>query len=108
MNLKDLENHSGFIIHLYIFSLNIYLINTYSVPRTFSGGSVVKDLAAMQEMQALSLGREDTLQKEMETHSSILAWEIPMDRGGCRLLSMGSQKCRTQLSNYTTVILHPE
>ena len=31
----------------------------------------------MQEMQVQSLGREDPLEKEMETHSSILAWEIP-------------------------------
>ena len=31
----------------------------------------------MQEMQVQSLGREDALEKEMETHSSILVWEIP-------------------------------
>ena len=35
----------------------------------------------MQEMQAQSLGREDPLDEEMETHSSILAWKNPMDRG---------------------------
>ena len=34
----------------------------------------------MQEMQVWSLGRDDPLEKEMATHSSILAWEIPMDR----------------------------
>ena len=33
-----------------------------------------------QEMWVQSLGQEDPLEKEMETHSSILAWEIPMDR----------------------------
>ena len=38
---------------------------------------VVKNLAAMQEMWIQSLGREDPLQEEMATHSSILAWEIP-------------------------------
>ena len=43
----------------------------------FSGGSVVKNLPAMQEMQVWSLGREDLLEKEMATHSSVLAWEIP-------------------------------
>ena len=37
----------------------------------------VKNLPAMQEMQVRSLGREDPLEKEMATHSSILAWEIP-------------------------------
>ena len=34
----------------------------------------------MQEMQVQSLGQEDPLEKEMETHSSILPWKIPMDR----------------------------
>ena len=36
----------------------------------------VKNLPAMQEMQVRSLGREDLLEKEMATHSSILAWRI--------------------------------
>ena len=37
----------------------------------------VKNLPAMQETQALSLGWEDLLEKEMATHSSIFAWKIP-------------------------------
>ena len=37
----------------------------------------VKNLPAMQENQALSLGGEDLLKKKMTTHSSILAWRIP-------------------------------
>ena len=37
---------------------------------------VVENLAAVQEMQVRSLGREDPLEKEMDTHSSILAWRI--------------------------------
>ena len=37
----------------------------------------VKNLPAMQEMQVPSLSWEDLLEEEMETHSSILAWEIP-------------------------------
>ena len=41
------------------------------------GGSVVKNLLAMQETQIRSLGWEDLLEKEMATHSSILAWKIP-------------------------------
>ena len=40
------------------------------------GSSVVKNLLAMQEIRVQSLGREDPLEKEMATHSSILAWEI--------------------------------
>ena len=43
----------------------------------FSDGSVVKNLPTTQEMQVQSLGREDTLEKEMATHCSILAWRIP-------------------------------
>ena len=38
---------------------------------------MVKGLPAVQETQVQSLGREDPLEKEMATHSSILAWEIP-------------------------------
>ena len=40
-------------------------------------GSAVKNLSTMQEMRVRSLGWEDPLAKEMATHSSILAWEIP-------------------------------
>ena len=40
-----------------------------------------KELPAMQETQVRSLGWEDPLEKGMATHSSILAWRIPMDRG---------------------------
>ena len=42
-----------------------------------SAGSVVKNPPAMQEIQVQSVGQEDPLEKEMATHSSILAWEIP-------------------------------
>ena len=38
---------------------------------------MVKRLPIMWETQVQSLGREDLLEKEMETHSSILAWKIP-------------------------------
>ena len=38
---------------------------------------MVKNLSAMQETPVQSLGWEDPLEKEMATHSSILAWEIP-------------------------------
>ena len=38
---------------------------------------MVKNLPAIQETRVLYLGREDPLEKEMASHSSILAWEIP-------------------------------
>ena len=44
--------------------------------RGFSGGSAVKNPPAVQEMQVRSLGQEDPLEKEMATHSSVLACEI--------------------------------
>ena len=46
----------------------------------------------MKETQVHSLGWEDSLEKEMAAHSSILAMGKPMDRGASRLQSMGSQE----------------
>ena len=46
----------------------------------------------MQETQNQSLGWEDPLEKEMATHSSILAWRIPWTEEPGRLQSMGPQK----------------
>ena len=43
----------------------------------FPGDSDIKNLPAMPETPVQSLGREDPLEKEMATHSSILAWRIP-------------------------------
>ena len=53
----------------------------------------------MQETSVRSLGWEDLPEKEMTTHSSILAWEIPWTEEPGGLQSMGSQKSRTQLSD---------
>ena len=44
---------------------------------SFPGGSVIKNLPAMQETQVLSLAWEDPLEEEMATYSSIFAWRIP-------------------------------
>ena len=52
----------------------------------------VKRLSAVQETQVGSLGWEDSLEKEMAAHSSILAWKIPWMAEPGRLLSMGSQR----------------
>ena len=46
----------------------------------------------MQEMRVLPLAWEDPLEKEMGTHSSVLAWEIPWTEQPGRLQSMGSQR----------------
>ena len=53
----------------------------------------MKNLPAMQETWVPSLGQKDPLEKEMSTHSSILAWRIPMDREEPgKLQFMGSQR----------------
>ena len=52
----------------------------------------LKRLPAMRETQVQSLGREDLLEKEMATHSSILVWRIPWTEEPGRLQSMGSQR----------------
>ena len=52
----------------------------------------VKNPPATQETQVQSLGWEDPLEKDMATHSSILAWEIPWAEEPGGLQSMGSQR----------------
>ena len=64
--------------------------------RGFPGGSAVKNLPAM-EMWVWFPGQEDPLEKEMATHSSILAWEIPWTEEAGGLQFMGSQKSPTRL-----------
>ena len=55
-------------------------------------GQMVKNLPAMQETQVQSLDREDPLEKEMETHSSIFTWENPRTEEPGGLQSMESQR----------------
>ena len=53
---------------------------------------MVKNLPMMRETQVRSLGQEDALEKEMTTHSRILAWEIPRTEEPGRLQPMGSRR----------------
>ena len=55
---------------------------------------MVKNLPAMQEIQAQTLGQEDPLEKEMAIHSSTLAWRMPWTEEPDGLQSMGSQRVR--------------
>ena len=52
----------------------------------------VKNLPVVQETRVRSLGREDPLEKEMATHSNILAWKISWTEEPGGLQSMGSQR----------------
>ena len=67
----------------------------------FPGGSLVKNRPAKQETWVLSLGQEDPLEKEMASHSSIVAWEIPWTDRPDRLYSMGLQRVGHDLATET-------
>ena len=66
-----------------------YKFPSEGLPQCLSGKELVKNPPAMQEMQVRSLGRDDPLEKEMATHSSILVWEIPWTEEPGGLQSMG-------------------
>ena len=63
---------------------------------------IVRHLPAMWETWVRSLGQEDALEKEMVTHSSILAWRIPWTEKPGRLHTVhGVTKSQTRLSDFT-------
>ena len=73
------------------------------IPMGLPGGSMVKNLPAMQELQETwvpSLGWEDPLEEGMATHSSILAWRILWREEPGRLQSIGSQSDMTQATQH--------
>ena len=67
--------------------LNICILNKFSLI-----AQILKNLPAKRETWVRSLGCEDPLDKEMATHSGILAWRIPWTEEPGRLQSMGSQR----------------
>ena len=66
---------------------------------------LVKNLPATQETWVQSLGRKDPLEKEMATHSSILAWRIPWTEERSRLQSMGLQRVRHSWVANTCILI---
>ena len=56
---------------------------------SFPGDSAVNNLPAMQETRVQSVGREDTLENDIATHSNMLAWEIPWTEEPGGLQSIG-------------------
>ena len=60
----------------------------------------------MQKIQVQSLGQEDPLEEGMATHSSILAWRIPMDGGAWWSTVHGVAKSWTQLGSTNTFTFH--
>ena len=78
-------------------NVDFFLLFFDSVSESFGASLVaqtVKSLPTMQETWVQSLGQEDPLEKEMATHSSIPAWEIPWTKEPGGLQSMGSQRVR--------------
>jgi len=67
---------------------------------------MVKCLPTMQETRVQSLGQEDPLEKEMATHSSVLAWKIPWMKEPGRLTIHSIAKSWTRLSNFTFTFIH--
>ena len=76
-----------------------FLCYALCLPWTSLVAQMVKNLPAMRETWVQSLDWEDPLEKEMATHSSTLAWRIPMDRAW-RATVCGVAKSRTQQSNF--------
>jgi len=67
----------------------------FGAPLSFGASLVaqkVNNLSAMQETQVQSLGWEGPLEKEMATHSGILAWKIPWTEESIGIQCMGSQR----------------
>ena len=70
----------------------------------FPVAQMVKHLPTMQETRVQSLGLEDLLEKEMATHSSILAWKIPWMEEPGRATVHGVTKSWTRLSDFTFML----
>ena len=68
---------------------------------------MIKNLPATRETWVQPLGWEDTLEQGMATHSSILAWRIPMDREAWRAIVHGVAKSQTRLNNYAQSWVKP-
>ena len=66
----------------------------------------VKNPPAMREAWVRSLGQEDLLEEGLATHSSVLAWRIPMDRGAWRATVHGITKSQTRLERLSTAQQH--
>ena len=73
---------------------NLTISASISISGTFLVAESLKNLPAMQETQAQSLGREDPLEEGMATNSSILAWRIPWTEEPGRLQSTELQRVR--------------
>ena len=96
-------------------SKQVPLMQTFDLQRFYEAhphwrasqvAQMVKNLPATQETWVWSLGGEDPLEKEMATHSSILAWRIPWTEEPGGLQSMGSQRVGLDWVTDTFTLTH--
>ena len=109
---KDTALYKRILLSAYTVSRKITLCfakdyNQASISALLSCGAslvtqMVKNLFAIQDIQAWSLAQEDPMEKRMTTHSSILAWRIPWTEKPGRLQSMGSQRVRHDWASNTS------
>ena len=92
-----MESNEGNVSFITLFSIHPYKW-CLKVRKGFPGGSAVKNPPAKQETWVQFLGWQDPLEKEMATHSSILAWRIPWTEECGRQPLMGSQRIRHNLA----------
>ena len=85
------ELPAGYLRWFYLVQFSYFYI-IMSLCRASLVAQTVKRLFEMWETKVQSLGQEDTLEKEMATHSSSLAWKIPWTKEPGRLQFMGSQR----------------
>ena len=86
-----------------MFTLSIFFYNQEHHNWASLVAQRLKRLPAMWETWVRSLGQEDPLDKEMATHSSILAWRIPWTEESGGLQSIGSQRVGHERSNWTCI-----
>ena len=72
---------------------------------SFKKGKTQQRTSMIEETRIQSLGQEGLLEKEMATHSSILAWKNPMDRGTWQATVRSVTKGHTRLSDFTFFLL---
>ena len=93
------------LCHLNIYIHWVYLHDSWlsMLSKMISVKLMVKNPPTMQETRVQSLGWEDSLEKGMTTHSSILAWRTPWTEKPGRLQSMGSQRIRQDSATDTFI-----
>ena len=90
-----------------MYVITVFYVFHYNVKVGFSGGSAVKNLPAVQEVQKMrvwSLSQEDPLEEDMATHSNILAWRISWTEKPGRLQTLGLQRVGHNWSNLTCIM----